>query len=351
MSEAQLRSWRMVEAGKPLELQESALPAPGPGEILLEVAACGLCHTDFGFLYGGVRPNAPLPLTLGHEIVGRAMAAGPGLESALDQSFLVPAVLPCGDCELCRAGRGNVCRRQKMPGNDLDGGFASHFLAPAEFLCPVPEGEIKLESLSVAADAVGTAYQSVLRAGTTEGDLVIVVGAGGVGTFAVQTARHLGARVVAIDIDDQRLQAISSYIDLPLNASRLNVKEIRSAVAELEVSRTGGRYRRKIFECSGTSAGQQTAWSLLTHNATLAVVGFTMDKTPLRLSNLMAFDATAFGNWGCLPEHFPTLLKLVADGVLEIEPFVEYHPMKCLNELLAKEHHRRRPILIPDFSN
>lgn len=346
MTGDRLVSWRMTEAGKPLVLQEGPLPEPGAGEVLLRVTACGLCHTDFAFLYGGVRPNASLPLTLGHEIVGQAIAAGSDAEDLLGKSLLVPAVLPCGDCTLCLTGRGNVCRQQKMPGNDLHGGFASHFLAPAEFLCPVPESQIKLESLSVVADAVGTAYQSVLRAGIGAGDLAVVVGAGGVGTFAIQTAKHLGARVAAIDIDDERLEAISGYVDLPLNAAKSSFKEVRSAIAGFEGKDS---HRRKIIECSGTAAGQQTAYSLLTHNATLAVVGFTMEKTELRLSNLMAFDATAFGNWGCLPEHFPSILHLVAEGKIEIEPFVEYHSMKRLNDLLAQEHHRRRPILIPDF--
>lgn len=349
MAGDRLSSWRMTEPDQRLVLQETDLPEPGPGEVLLEVTACGLCHTDFAYLYGGVRTNAPLPLTLGHEIVGRAVAAGAGAEELVGKNLLVPAVLPCGECSLCHAGRGNVCRRQKMPGNDLDGGFASHFLGPAEFLCPVPDGRLKLESLSVVADAVGTAYQSVLRTGMVEGDLVVVVGAGGVGSYAIQTARHLGARIVAIDIDDERLGAISSCIDLALNAATSSAKEIRVAVAELEAKQATSRYRRKILECSGTSAGQRTAYSLLTHNATLAVVGFTMDKTELRLSNLMAFDATAFGNWGCLPEHFPKILNLVAEGEIEIEPFVEYHPMQHLNELLVQEHHQRRPIMIPDF--
>lgn len=349
MATDRLHSWRMTEPGEPLELEQAALPSPGAGEILLEVTACGLCHTDFAFLYGGVRPNAPLPLTLGHEIVGRAVAASAGLEDAIDEYFLVPAVLPCGSCELCKAGRGNVCRSQKMPGNDLDGGFASHFLGPAEFLCRIPEGTGQVETLSVVADAVGTAYQAVIRAGVSEDDLVVVVGAGGVGTFAIQTARHLGAVVVAVDIDDERLAGLSRHVDLALNASTLTTGEIRSAVAELEKSGRARPHRRKILECSGTAAGQTSAWSLLAHNATLGVVGFTMDKTTLRLSNLMAFDATAFGNWGCLPEHFPAILELVAAGELEIEPFVECHPMERLNELLAQEHHHRRPILIPDF--
>ena len=349
MASGRLHSWRMVEPGEPLVLATGPLPEPGPGELLLEVSACGLCHTDFAFLYGGVRPNAPLPLTLGHEIVGRAVRAGAGLEESLDTSFLVPAVLPCGECELCSAGRGNVCRRQKMPGNDLDGGFASHFLAPARFLCPVPADAGNLEHYSVVADAVGTAYQSVLRSDARDGDLVVVIGAGGVGTFALQTAKHLGARSVAIDVDPKRLAAVSDYADLALDAAELGFKGVRGAVAQAERDLGANVYRRKILECSGTAAGQQTAWSLLGHNATLVIVGFTMEKIELRLSNLMAFDATALGNWGCLPEHFPAILDLVAKGAIEIEPFVKRHPMSRLNDLLAQEHHQQRPILIPDF--
>ena len=152
-----LFSWRMVEPGQPLVLCDDPLPEAGPGDVLLKVRACGLCHTDVGFLYGGVRPNARLPLTLGHEIVGDVLAAGDGAAHLVGRTCIVPAVLPCGDCDLCAKGRGNICRRQKMPGNDFHGGFASHFVAPARFLCPVEPGTADVEDLSVVADAVATA--------------------------------------------------------------------------------------------------------------------------------------------------------------------------------------------------
>ena len=344
-----LHAWRMLEQGKPLVLQELDLPVPGAGEVLLEVRACGLCHTDVGFLYGGVRPNQALPLTLGHEIVGQAVAAGPGCEEMVGGSWLVPAILPCGDCELCKRGRGNVCRKQKMPGNDIDGGFASHFVAPGRFLCPVPDAMPDLEDLSVVADAVGTSYQAVLRAGTREGDMVVVIGAGGVGTFAAQTAKSLGAYVAAIDVDPRRLHALADYVDLPLDARRLEIKEIRKAVAGFEKEHAIAPTGRKLIECSGNAAGQETAFALLNHDAHLAIVGFTLDKIRLRLSNLMAFDGTAFGNWGCLPDHFPTILELISSGSIVVGPFVQRFPMSRLNELLAESSHPRRPVLIPDF--
>jgi len=343
-------AWRMVEAGKPLVLREVALPEPGRGEVLLEVLACGLCHTDVGFLYGGVRPNHDLPLTLGHEIVGRVVVEGPGVTGLVGKNLLVPAVLPCGECELCERGRGNVCRRQKMPGNDFDGGFASHFLAPARFLCPVPEGIAEVEDMSVVADAVGTAYQGVQRCDISERTLAIIVGAGGVGTFAIQTAKLEGAFVVAIDVDPGRLDALEEYVDLPLNAAELDTRSIRRAVRGFEKERDLPPYGRRILECSGVGAGQETAYALLNHDARLAVLGFSMGKTALRLSNLMAFDATAFGNWGCLPRWFPEILGHIEQGRLKVQPFVERFKMSRLNDLLTEPGHVRRPVLIPDFS-
>lgn len=344
-----MHSWRMTAAGKPLKLEETALPSPGPGEVLLRVRACGLCHTDVGYLYGGVRPNAPLPLTLGHEIVGDAIASGKGAEDLAGKTFIVPSVMPCGECDLCRRGRGNICRAQKMPGNDFQGGFASHFVAPARFLCPVPKGTRDVEDLAIVADAVSTAYQAVARAGAEYGSMVVVVGAGGVGTFAAQSAKARGAHVAAIDVDPVRLSALGRYADVTLNAKELDQKAIRQAITAYEKEHRLPAYGRIVLECSGTAGGQETAYALLTYDGKLAVVGFTLDKVNVRLSNLMAFDATAFGNWGCLPGHFPAILKLIEEGRIELKPFLHHHPMSRLNDLLREGTHARRPVLIPDF--
>jgi 6-hydroxycyclohex-1-ene-1-carbonyl-CoA dehydrogenase len=105
-----------------------------------------------------------------------------------------------------------------------------------------------------------------------------------------------------------------------------------------------------IFECSGTAAGQLTAYGLLVHGATLGVVGFTMDKIEVRLSNLMAFDARAIGNWGCPPELYPAALDLVLDGKVQVKPFVETHPLSDINRVFEAVHHRdikRRAVLVP----
>jgi 6-hydroxycyclohex-1-ene-1-carbonyl-CoA dehydrogenase len=346
-------AWQLVSPGEPLRLVEGDARPPGPGDVLVRVAGCGVCHTDVSFLEGHVKPRAPLPIVLGHEVAGTVVEAGSGAERWLGTDVVVPAVIPCGACAWCRAGRGNVCTSQFMPGNDGDGGWATHVTVRAVGLCevpPLPEG-LTLADLSVVADAVSTPLQAVRRAGVRAGDLVVVVGAGGVGTHAVQVAAASGARVIALDVHPSRLEALAGHgAHATVRVAGLSVKDIREAVRarakDLGASSSGW----KVFECSGTPAGQETAYNLLTTAGTLAVVGFTRDVISLRLSNLMAFDATAFGSWGCPPELYPEAVELVRTGKVALRPFVRHVPLRDAPSLFDRNHaagDARRPILIP----
>jgi len=352
-------SWQMVEQNKPFERVETAIPDPGEGEVRLEVAGCGVCHTDLGFLYDGVRTKSPLPLTLGHEISGVVEAAGKGASSWEGKAVIVPAVIPCGECDVCKRGLGNICRVQKMPGNDIPGGFASHIVVPAGQLCEVPggtaDGEIGdsgvgLAELSVVADAMTTPYQAMKEAGLTEKDTAVFVGVGGVGGFGALLAKAFGAAVIAIDIDQAKLDGLKPYVDVTFNAGEMPFKDLRKAVSGW-VKKQGRRPTEwKIFETSGTAAGQKTAFGLLTFGAHLSVVGFTMDAPELRLSNLMAFHATAKGNWGCLPEYYPPVVDMVLAGKVPMAPFVEKFPLDDINQVFDKVHKReirKRPVMVP----
>ncbi|MGA8048850.1 MAG: 6-hydroxycyclohex-1-ene-1-carbonyl-CoA dehydrogenase [Burkholderiales bacterium] len=347
--------WLMTAPKVPLVL-EAFDAAPGPGEVAVSVAGCGVCHTDLGYFYDGVRTNHPLPLALGHEVSGRVAAAGAGAERWVGKAVIVPAVLPCGECDLCRRGLGTICRKQKMPGNDIQGGFASHIVVPARGLCEVDEKRlaaagVDLADVSVVADALTTPFQAVRRAGVAPGSLAVVIGAGGVGGYCVQVASAFGAKVVAIDVDDRKLEAMKPYgAALTLNSKSQDQKALKGAISEY--ARQNGLRATEwiIFECSGTAAGQATAWGLLVHGATLAVVGFTMDKVELRLSNLMAFDARALGNWGCPPEQYPAALELVLEAKVKVKPFVEQRPLKDINRVFEAVHHReisKRAVLVP----
>ncbi len=337
----------------PLVARALELPAPGPGEAIVEVLACGLCHTDLGFADGSVRPNHPLPLVLGHEVVGSLAVVGDGVTLAPGTRVIVPAVLPCGTCAFCRAGRGNACPSQKMPGNDVHGGFATHLLVPAAPLVPLdglPPG-FDVRMLSVVADAVSTAYQALRRAEVQAGDAVFVVGAGGVGGFVTQIARALGARVAVCDVQPARLAQLAAHgAEHTLDVRERRPQDVRKELHALARGWDVPSLRWRILECSGTPAGQGLAFGLLARGATLVQVGYTIQPVELRLSNLMAFDATVHGTWGCPPAEYPEVLRLIADGRVVLEPFVEHAPMSSINDLLdALAHHRleRRMVLDP----
>lgn len=348
-------TWQMVEPGK---LQKTRLPMPAlqPGEVVVQVRGCGVCHTDLSYFYMGVPTVQKPPLSLGHEISGVVIGGDLALQ---DQEVIIPAVLPCGECELCKSGRGNRCLSQKMPGNSMGiyGGFSSHIVVPSKFLCKVGDRRgIPLEHLSVIADAVTTPYQAAVRAKVGTGDLVLVVGAaGGVGSFMVQTAKGLGAKVVVgIDINEEKLKRMQGFgADATINSRGMNAKELKEVFKGIcKAQGVSANTGWKIFECTGTKPGQETALSLLSFVGTLVVVGYGTDETSYMLSKLMAFDAEIIGTWGCTPDKYPAVLEMCLDGRIQLGPFVETRPMSQIAEVFEEAHHgklQRRVILTPDF--
>jgi 6-hydroxycyclohex-1-ene-1-carbonyl-CoA dehydrogenase len=247
-----------------------------------------------------------------------------------------------------------------MPGNDIQGGFASHILVPAAQLCEVPvnvdgkpmgQADVSLAEISVIADALTTPYQAIVESGLSDQDTAIFIGVGGVGGFGAQIAKSFGATVIGIDVDSSKLEALSPYVDATFNAREMAFKDLRKAVSDFVKSKGRRRTEWKIFETSGTAAGQKTAFGLLVHGASLAVVGFTMDNVEIRLSNLMAFHATARGSWGCIPKYYPAVLNLVLSDKVKIKPFVKCFPLSEINTVFEMVHSRKiqqRPVMVPD---
>ncbi len=348
--------WVMTAPGEAMIKEQFDPFPPGDGEVVVEIAGCGVCHTDLGYYYDGVRTKHELPLALGHEISGRVVAAGAGADRWLQKAVIVPAVIPCGECDLCRRHKATICRSQVMPGYDIHGGFATHVTVPSVGLCPVDEQRLaaaglELAHLSVVADAVTTPYQAVLQTGLGEGSLAIVNGVGGIGGYCVQVASAMGATVVAVDIDQGKLDALADYgAAKTFNAGEVSGRDLKKAIGAFAAEKGLPRTEWFIFECSGSAAGQLNAFGLLVHGATLGVVGFTMDRVEVRLSNLMAFHARAMGNWGCPPDLYPPVLDMVLDHGIEISPFVEKRPLDDINAVFEDVHaHKvaRRVILVP----
>ncbi|MBK9033737.1 MAG: 6-hydroxycyclohex-1-ene-1-carbonyl-CoA dehydrogenase [Myxococcales bacterium] len=333
------RGWRMTGPGQ-LAWFEEPLPEPPPGHVTVEVLGCGVCHTDLGYLYDGVAPAHKGPLVLGHEIIGRRADGG---------LVLVPAVSPCGECPACRRGRPTACAHGRMPGNHHDGGFATHVQVPSRYLCPVPAVDEPWR-LAAIADAVTTPLQAVTRTGLAAGDVAIVVGAGGVGGFLVEIAVALGATVVAIDVAPARLERATAHgARVVVDPRTVEPKAARKELAKrLGAGAPDAGWH--VFECSGTPAGQQLAFALLTRGGKLAIVGFTPEVIPLRLSNLMALDAEAYGNWGADPALYAPALELALTGKIDLASAVGRHALADAPAVLAavRDHQvDHRPVLIP----
>lgn len=351
-----IEAWGMffVSPNQPLERRTFTIDDISDNDVVVKVAGCGVCHTDLGFISGAVGTKHDLPLILGHEISGTVESAGKNYQNLLGKQVIIPAVLPCGECELCKAGRDNICQHQLMPGNDFPGGFASHIVVPARFLCHLDDdlGKFKLQELSVIADAITTPYQSMVRSGLNKGDLAIVIGTGGVGLYMAQHAHNAGATVIALDIDETKIKAVQQQgADFGICTAGMDVRDIKKEIRNLVKEHNLPKFQWKIFETSGSAAGQNVAFALMTFASTVGIIGFTMSKLELRLSNVMAFDADLFGNWGCSPKYYPPVVKGVLDGSINLLDNIVEYPLSQINEVieLANAHKlSRRAIMVPD---
>jgi len=361
-----IQTWQMVQPTTfnretkettPGKLVKTEIPVPElePGEVLVEVAGCGVCHTDLGYFYDGVPTVCKPPLTLGHEISGTVVA---GDEAWIGKEVIIPAVMPCRKCYLCKTGRGNRCLQQKMPGNSLGiyGGFSSHIPVPNIDLCEVKNrGDIPLAHLAVVADAATTPYQAAKRADLQPGDNVVVVGiTGGVGQYVGQITKALGAKtVIGIARNQEKLdRALKFGADFVINSKDKDAKavskEFRAICKENELP----NYGWKIFEVTGAKGGQDIALTLLGFTGKLIVVGFGLAKNEYAIGRLMAFDAEMIGTWGCLPEYYPVVLDMVLTGKINMSNFVETRPMSTIAETFAEAHKTppmKRIVLTPDF--
>lgn len=366
-----IQTWQMVkgptydkEARKvtaPGQLEKTEIPVPelGEGDVLVEVAGCGVCHTDLSYFYDGVPTVTKPPLTLGHEIAGTVVAAGPGADSWVGKNVIVPAVMPCNTCDICAKGRGNRCLAQKMPGNSLGiyGGFSSHIPVPSEDLCVIEDLKGRpLANYAVIADAATTPYQAAIRADLQAGDPVLITGiTGGVGVYMGQVAKAFGAKpLVGMARNEEKLKrAMELGADAIINTKGKEFKEIQGEF-KAAAKEAGARHNVgwKIFECTGAGAAQDLALGLLGFVGKLVVVGFGMQKNSYSISRLMAFDAEVIGTWGCLPKYYPKVLEMVQAGTIQIDPLLEKRPMSTIAEAFEEAHSgalMKRIVLTPDF--
>jgi len=315
------------EKGQPLKIEDVETPEAGPEELLIKVAACGLCRTDLHYLHGVPTFKKP-PIILGHEISGTVEEIGERAERfSKDDRVLIPPVFSCGHCESCRSGRGTMCTNQIMVGNHRDGGFAEYITVPAHFVFKLPKN-IPLKEGSIISDAISTPYHAVVnRAEVKPGNSVAIFGVGGVGLATVQMAAQAGGSVIAIDIFDEKLE-----MAMKLGAVHtINAKREEDVAKKVRKLTNGGAHI--AMEVIGNPVTIQQAFHSVRWGGRVVVVGYTHKDVTLNAGRIMFREIDIRGSLGCGLQDFPKVIEMVRSGLIKVEPMVTHrYDLDDINE-------------------
>ncbi|HUF59938.1 MAG TPA: zinc-binding dehydrogenase [Actinomycetota bacterium] len=312
MHAARLHRVRSDDEPEVVSIDEVAVPPPGQGEVLVRIAACGICASDL-HVVDGTTLSGPTPLILGHEAAGVVETAGEGV-TAWSPGDRVALLMgrACGACSACGAGRESLCERLEIPGIDRDGVQAEYAVARDRDLVAVPDG-IPLEQAAILTDAVATPYHAIRRAGLEPGMSCAIYGLGGLGMHAVLLARALGASWIAgVDLDPINLErALAWGADEVIDAG--DGKPAR----EVRARSDGGVDR--AFEFVGSPASQSQAVKSLHPGGRATIVGLTprpLDLLPAAL--LVSQELEVIGSFGSSRSDLEELLSMVERGDLDL---------------------------------
>lgn len=322
-----MRAERFYADTKKVALEDVPIPEPGPGEVLVKVAFCGICHSDLSLINGTFPAQTPV-VTQGHEASGTIARLGPGVTGwAEGDRVVVAAGRPCGRCPNCRRGDVVNCQRIQLMAFAYDGAWAEYTVAQAAGLTRVPDN-VPLEQAAILADAVSTPFGAVVRTGKVAvGESVGVWGVGGVGTHIVQLSRLVGAvPVIAIDINPAVLdRALALGADHAINSGE---DGLRDKIAEI----TGGRLLDVAFDAVGLKATFEQALDCLTPGGRLVGVGMSAEAPTVGPTSLFALTRKqVLGHLGYQNVDIETLAKLVSAGRLDLSRSVsEIVPLEDL---------------------
>jgi (R,R)-butanediol dehydrogenase/meso-butanediol dehydrogenase/diacetyl reductase len=321
-----MRAARFHGAGD-IRIDDAPEPgAPGPGEVLLRVTSSGICGSDsLEYRMGPVLihpPDRPHPvtghlgpLTLGHEFAGEVVAVGSDVES-LAEGMLVAcgAGMSCGRCRPCRAGRTHLCTSYATLGFHRDGGLAEYCLAPADICFDVGPHRLPPDAAALA-QPMSIAVHAARRGRVADGDLAVVIGAGGIGCFLIHAVRQWGARVVVSDLDEERL-AIASALGATATVRADGDQGLEDVLA--------GEAPDVVFEVSGSAAGLEQAIGLAPRGGRVVAVGIQKTPPPVQMQRVTLDELELIGTVAhAVHEDFPEALRLIArrrDGWSDIAP-------------------------------
>ena len=307
-----MRAVRIVEQGRPLELLEAEVPRPGPGDVLVQIRAAGICHSDAHYR-SGLASVGPLPITPGHEIAGVVNEVG------ADVADFVPGdrvclhyMVTCGECRHCREGQEQFCVAGEMLGKLRDGGYAEAVCVPARGVFRLPE-EVPFEWGAVLMCSAATSLHALRKARHQPGESVAVFGAGGLGLSAVQLARAFSAaEVFAVDIRPEKLRRAERLGAIPVNAAEGDpVAEIRRL--------TDGQGVDVSLELVGLPQTMLQAVQVLAIRGRAAIAGITQTAFEIdSFRELIAGENEVIGVSDHLAREIPELTELARTGKLDL---------------------------------
>lgn len=330
------------EGSNRLSVEEYPVPEISNNELLVQVIACGACHTDLHYLDHGVSTFKKPPLILGHEASGIVV-------KSLSKKFktgdrvLIPSTFSCGKCDFCNSNRNNICRNMIMPGNHIDGAFAQYIKVPDSEIILLPD-EIPLEEACIIADALSTPYHAVFnRAKVLPNNRVLVIGCGGVGINVVKFSALAGAEVIACDINEDKLRiAADMGAKYTVNTDNTPLKDFLN---------NSGDYVDIAFEVIGKPETIEAAFKSLKPAGKLCIIGYTNKNININPAKIMFYEQEIIGSIGCPASEYPKIIEFVLQGKIKLSSLINNkYPLELINKAFdeLRESKVLRNIILPN---
>ena len=323
-----MRAAVVTEFGKPLTIQEVPIPEPGPGEVLVKVMACGVCHTDLHAAEGDWPVRPTLPFIPGHEATGIVAKLGPGVTNLREGDAVGVAWLhdACLHCEYCETGWETLCEQQHNTGYSCNGGFAEYVIAAAAFAARLPR-DVDFTVIAPILCAGVTTYKGLKETEARPGEWVVVSGVGGLGHVGLQYAKAMGLKVVAVDVSADKLRLANELgADLAVDAGS------GTAIEEVVEATGGGAHGVLVTAVSPPAFAQ--AIGMTRRRGTVSLVGLPPGHFPTPIFDVVLKRITIRGSIVGTRRDLDEAIAFAADG--KVNATIRTAPLEEINDIFAK---------------
>lgn len=310
-----------------LEIKEVETPKPGQGEVLIKMEACGVCHTDLHAAHGDWPVKPKLPLIPGHEGVGVVTEVGPGVTSLkVGDRVGVPWLFKaCGECEYCLSGQETLCPNQLNGGYTADGAYAEYCVAPADYVARIPDGVDPVEIAPILCAGV-TTYKALKVSGAKPGEWVAIYGIGGLGHIALQYAKAMGLKVIAVDIQDDKLELADELgADMTVNNKKVDpVKEIKDKVGGVQAA----------ISVAVNKVAFEQAYHSVKRGGSVVLVGLPTGDIPVPIFDTVLNGVSIKGSIVGTRKDMQEALQFAADG--KVKPIISTVKLEEINDVFER---------------